>query len=75
MDIRVSGCHGSQLPGYNVTGFLLDGTIMVDGGTITSVLSMEEQININSILVTHAHLDHVRDIMLLVDNLYCRNIC
>ena len=70
MDIRVLGCHGSQLPGYNATGFLLDGTIMVDGGTITSVLSMEEQININSILVTHAHLDHVRDIMLLVDNFY-----
>ena len=73
MDIRVLGCHGSQLPGYNATGFLLDGTIMVDGGTITSVLSMEEQINIKSILVTHAHLDHVRDIMFLVDNFsYCK---
>lgn len=69
MEIRVLGCHGSQLPGYNTTCFLLDGKILLDGGTITSVLTAEEQLNIEYIFVTHAHLDHIRDIMFLADNL------
>ncbi len=70
MDIRVLGCHGSKLPGYNTTCFLLDEEILLDAGTITSVLSLEEQIKIGYVLVTHAHLDHVCDIMFLADNLY-----
>jgi cAMP phosphodiesterase len=69
MEIRVLGCHGSQLPGYSTTSFLLDGKILLDGGTITSVLTAEEQLNIEYIFVTHAHLDHIRDIMFLADNL------
>lgn len=72
MDVRILGCHGAQFPGYNTTGFLLDGTILIDAGTVTSVLSLEEQKNIDYIFVTHVHLDHVRDIMFLADNLYYR---
>jgi cAMP phosphodiesterase len=69
MEIRVLGCHGSQLPGYGTTSFLLNRKILLDGGTITSVLTAAEQQNIEYIFVTHAHLDHVRDIMFLADNL------
>lgn len=69
MDIRVLGCHGSQLPGCNTTSFLLNSKILVDAGTVTPVLTLEEQTNIDYILVTHAHLDHVRDIMFLADNI------
>ncbi|OPX41132.1 MAG: hypothetical protein B1H13_03705 [Desulfobacteraceae bacterium 4484_190.3] len=69
MEIRVLGCHGAQFPGYNTTGFLLNRNLLVDAGTVTSVLTQEEQINIDQILVTHAHLDHVKDIAFLADNL------
>jgi cAMP phosphodiesterase len=69
MQIRVLGCHGSQLPGYNTTSFLINGKVLIDGGTITSVLNIEEQLNIEDIFVTHAHLDHVCDIMFLADNI------
>ena len=69
MQIRVLGCHGSQTPGCNTTSFLLNGKILVDGGVITSLLTIEEQVNIDYVLVTHAHLDHVRDIMFLADNI------
>jgi len=65
----VLGCYGSRLPGYNITGFLLNGRVLIDAGTVTSVLSMEEQTRIDHILVTHAHLDHVCDIMFLADNI------
>ncbi|MBN1546298.1 MAG: 3',5'-cyclic-nucleotide phosphodiesterase [Syntrophaceae bacterium] len=70
MDVRVLGCYGSHLPGYGTTSFLVDENILIDGGTITSVLSIEEQLKIETILLTHAHLDHLRDIMFLVDNIF-----
>jgi len=69
MQIRVLGCHGSHTPGCNTTSFLLNGNTLVDAGTITSLLTIEEQVNINYVLITHAHLDHVRDIMFLADNI------
>lgn len=73
MNIRVLGCHGAQLPGYNTTGFLIGQNVMVDGGTITSVLNLKEQMKIDYIFVTHAHLDHIREIMFLTDNMYYRS--
>jgi ribonuclease BN (tRNA processing enzyme) len=69
MEIRVLGCYGAQFPGYNTTSFLLNRNLLVDAGTVTSVLTPEEQINIDQILVTHAHLDHIKDIAFLADNL------
>ena len=70
MKIRVLGCHGSQLPHHNVTSFLLEKNILIDAGTVTQALTLEEQLRIEYIFVTHAHLDHIRDIAFLADNLY-----
>lgn len=58
MRIRVLGCHGSQLPDYNTTSFLIGQNVLLDAGTVTTVLSLKEQIKIDYILITHAHLDH-----------------
>lgn len=69
MNIRVLGCHGSQLPNCNTTSFLLGQNVLMDAGTVTSVLSLEEQAKIDYIFITHAHLDHVCDIMFLADNM------
>lgn len=70
MIVNILGCCGSQLPGCNAVAFLLNGKILIDAGTVTSVLTLEEQVSINYILVTHPHIDHVRDIMFLADNIY-----
>ncbi|MEN6487779.1 MAG: 3',5'-cyclic-nucleotide phosphodiesterase [Smithella sp.] len=70
MNIRVLGCHGSQLPNYNTTCFLIGQNVLVDAGAITSVLSLREQQKIDYVFVTHAHLDHIRDLMFLADNIY-----
>lgn len=71
MEIRVLGCHGSQLPGLGLTGFLIDGRTLMDAGAVTSVLSMEEQSQVDHVLISHAHLDHVRDLASLADNICC----
>jgi cAMP phosphodiesterase len=69
MEIRVLGCHGSQLPGCGLTGFLIDATTLLDAGAVTSVLTLAEQVRVDHILITHAHLDHIRELSSLADNL------
>jgi ribonuclease BN (tRNA processing enzyme) len=69
MNIRVLGCAGAELPGFNPPAFLVDGRILLDAGTIGAVLGQAEQEEIDLIIVTHAHLDHVRGIPSLADNL------
>ena len=69
MKLRVLGCSGAEMPGHNPPGFLVDETILLDAGTVTSVLNDDEQGRLRHIFVTHAHLDHVRSIPSLADNL------
>lgn len=70
MKIRVLGCHGAQLPNQNTTSFLLEKNVLLDAGAVTQSLSPDEQRRIDFVFVTHAHLDHVRDVMFLADNLF-----
>jgi ribonuclease BN (tRNA processing enzyme) len=66
--IKVLGCSGAEYPGRYSPAFLVDGEILLDAGTITSVLGERQQTRIRKIFVTHAHLDHIRGIPSLADN-------
>ncbi len=72
MQLRVLGCAGAEFPDSRTTGFLLDDALLLDGGTIGAALNEDEQRRIKHILVTHAHLDHIKGIPLLADNLLVR---
>lgn len=69
MKIQVLGCSGSELPGHNLSSFLVDDFILMDAGTIGQSLGHAEEKKIKHILVTHTHLDHIKGIPFLVDNL------
>ena len=69
MKLRVLGCSGSDLPGHHLTSFLINEHILLDAGSVTSHLSLDEQVHITDIFVTHPHLDHIKDILFLADNL------
>lgn len=68
MELRILGCHGGETPHHKTSSFLLDGRIAIDAGAVTSMLPLEEQYGIEAVLVSHAHLDHVRDLATLADN-------
>jgi 3',5'-cyclic-nucleotide phosphodiesterase len=68
MELRVLGCHGGETPKHRTSSFLLDGKVAIDAGAVTSMLTLEEQHAIETVLVSHAHLDHVRDLATLADN-------
>ncbi len=68
MELRVLGCHGGETPKHKTSSFLIEGRVALDAGAVTSMLALEQQRNIEVVLVSHAHLDHVRDLASLADN-------
>lgn len=73
MKLRVLGSAGAELPDFRPPAFLLDDQLLLDAGTIGSVLSEEEQWKIHTIFITHSHLDHIRSIPALADNIIIKN--
>jgi len=73
MKIKVLGCSGAEFPNHHFSGFLIDGKILFDAGSVTDVLSEKDQLKIKSIFVTHAHLDHIKGIPFLADNILIGN--
>lgn len=67
MKIRVLGASGGELRGHGSTCFLVDDRLALDAGALTSRLGLAELDRVDHVLVTHAHLDHVKDIPLLAD--------
>jgi ribonuclease BN (tRNA processing enzyme) len=73
MKIKVLGCSGAEFPKHHFSSFLIDGKILLDAGSVTDVLSEKDQLKIKSIFVTHAHLDHIKGIPFLADNILIGN--
>jgi ribonuclease BN (tRNA processing enzyme) len=71
--IKVLGAAGSEVPGHNCPAFLIDGKILLDAGTIAVSLNIREEHSLEWILLTHAHLDHIKGIPFLLDNLVTRS--
>lgn len=74
MELRILGSAGAEFPDFRPPAFLIDGILLLDAGTIGSVLSEEEQWNIHNIFITHSHLDHIRGIPALADNIIIKNL-
>lgn len=68
MKVKILGCSGSEGIGHNPPGLLVNDVMMLDGGTITSALTIEEQNKITDVFVSHPHLDHVKALPFLADN-------
>jgi len=70
MQVKVLGCYGTEFAHFKSCGFLIDNSVMLDAGTIVSPLSIEDQKEIREIFITHSHLDHIKDVFFLANNLF-----
>lgn len=70
MKFRVLGADGGVAPGFQTTSFLLNENILIDAGSAASSLSLKEQRDVDYIFISHTHLDHVKDICFLADNVF-----
>jgi len=68
MRLKVLGAYGALDATHNLTGYLIDDRIAVDAGTVTSKLTLAQQARIETIFITHAHADHIRDLPHLILN-------
>jgi ribonuclease BN (tRNA processing enzyme) len=68
MKIRVLGCSGAIAEGSRTTSFLVNHDVLVDAGTGVGDLPLDELAQIDHILISHSHLDHVLAIGLLADS-------
>ncbi len=68
MDLRVIGCHGGETPKHKTCAFVLNDELAIDAGSLTGGLETKDQAKLKAVLVSHAHLDHIRDLATLADN-------
>ncbi|MBO0719677.1 MAG: 3',5'-cyclic-nucleotide phosphodiesterase [Blastocatellia bacterium] len=53
-----------------LTTYLINETLAIDAGAIAIGLSVEEQLRLRSIIITHAHLDHIFSLPLYLTDLF-----
>jgi ribonuclease BN (tRNA processing enzyme) len=75
MELTVVGCHGGETPKHRTCGFVVAAstarrapTLAFDAGSLASGLTIEAQCALGAVLVSHAHLDHVKELATLIDN-------
>ncbi len=68
MELKVIGCHGGETPRHRTSAFLVDERLAIDAGSLTSGMELEAQCALRAVLVSHAHLDHIRDLATIADN-------
>jgi cAMP phosphodiesterase len=72
MKVKILGCSGSETIGHMPPGFLVNDVMMLDAGTITAALSIQAQSRITDVLISHTHLDHIKSLLFLADNIIGR---
>jgi cAMP phosphodiesterase len=73
MDIRVLGAHNSETTTTSCVSLLIDKTLAIEAGAITSRLTFEEQSKIDAVVITHNHMDHIRDVPTIALNIFHRS--
>jgi len=70
MKVRVLGCSGG-IGGHHLrtTSMLVDHDILIDAGTGVADLSLTELAAIDHVFITHAHLDHLVALPLMIDSI------
>ena len=68
MKLTVLGCSGGIGSGRHTTSLLVDDDVLIDAGSGVTTLDFEKLLKIDHVVLTHAHLDHVLGLPLLLDS-------
>lgn len=69
MEIKILGCYGNSIKDFKTTSYLINDSLLLDAGAVTEFLDDDQLRKIKHILVTHTHLDHIKDLVFIVDEL------
>jgi ribonuclease BN (tRNA processing enzyme) len=68
MRLRVLGCSGGIGAGSRTSAMLVDDDVLLDAGTGIGDLGIDDLHAIRHVFLTHAHLDHIAGLPMLVDS-------
>ncbi len=67
--IQILGAYGTRLKGFGTTSIALNEANVIDAGNLLDTLE-EFTTKIETIWLTHSHLDHIADIAYILDDYY-----
>ena len=73
MRIRILGCSGGIGAGSRTSAMLIDNDVLLDAGTGIGDLALADLRSILHVFLTHAHLDHIAGLPMLVDSIFDEN--
>jgi len=65
--IKVLGAYGTKAKDCGATSFLLNKNTVIDAGNLINTLDVDS-VDVETIWLTHSHLDHIVDIAYIIDN-------
>ena len=70
MKLEILGCSGGVGHGLKTTTFLVDDSLLLDAGTGVELLKMDQMLAVRDVLITHAHIDHIIGLPLMLATIY-----
>ncbi|MCA1773283.1 MAG: 3',5'-cyclic-nucleotide phosphodiesterase [Halomonas sp.] len=70
MNVKTLGASGGLEPSQGTSAFLLTPTTLIDAGTGLNRLDNKQLSRLQNVLLTHAHIDHIACLPLLIDTLF-----
>jgi ribonuclease BN (tRNA processing enzyme) len=70
MLIQVLGGYGGESLECRMTCLLINGTIALDAGSLSQALSIERQVGVHSIVLSHSHMDHTNSLPFFIENVF-----
>lgn len=74
MRITILGCSGGIGNGSRTSAMLVDDDVLIDAGTGIGELSLDDLQSIRHVFLTHAHLDHIAGLPMLIDCLFTEEV-
>ncbi len=74
MQIRILGCSGGIGAGARTSAMLVDSDVLIDAGTGIGDLALADVQLIRHVFLTHAHLDHIAGLPMLVDAIFADDL-
>jgi ribonuclease BN (tRNA processing enzyme) len=70
MKIEVLGCYGGESPDCRLTCLRINDSIALDAGCLSDGLSIAQQMEVKSLVLTHSHMDHTKGLPFFLDNVF-----
>lgn len=70
MLIQVLGGYGGESLECRMTCLLINGTIALDAGSLSQALSIDRQVEVHSIVLSHSHMDHTNSLPFFIENVF-----